>query len=125
MKRLLASILLVCLSGSSFANTIFECETARGKAVLERVHGRLVFDLQMSTCMLEAEKLEPIVNRGLGYDSWELPLANNSQLCSYAIEFVDDGTMQQYSVVQYTNGQRTESICEKDSVEDHVFDNPQ
>lgn len=125
MKRLITVLLLICLSGSSIANTIFKCETDRGTAELEKNEHYYVFDLQMSTCMLHVNTISPIVNRGQGYDSWELPLVSKSQLCSYAIEFVDTGNMQQYSVVQFANGQRIESVCRKDSIVDNVLNNPQ
>jgi len=126
MKNVIIVLLLLCFSSSSIADTIFKCETAAGVAVLETIAGgEHTFSLQSSTCTSTVQKLEPIVNRGQGYDSWELPLGNNPQLCSYAIEFIDNGNMQQYSVVQFTEGNRIQHICKKASVVDHVFDNPQ
>lgn len=126
MKNVIVVLLLFCFSGSSIANTIFKCETAQGVAELETlVGGEHTFSLQGSTCTATVQKLDPIVNRGQGYDSWELPLGNDTQLCSYAIEFIDNGDMQQYSVVQFTEGNRIQHICKKASVVDHVFNNPQ
>lgn len=123
MKTLSLVFLLFLIPVSeSFAETMFSCKTDKGAFTLEHNESIYVLGTESKTCILTNKRLDVIHNRGLGYDSWEVNVGNDAAICSYAIEYVDQGIGPKYTIVKLDGATTIRYPCSEGSVVDLLSD---
>lgn len=123
MKTLSLIFLLIFVPMSeSFAGIVFSCKTDKGAFTLEHDEDNYVLGTESKTCILTNKRLDVIHNRGLGYDSWEVDVGNDAAICSYAIEYVDQGIGPKYTIVKLDGATTIRYPCSEGSVVDLLSD---
>lgn len=123
MKALTVVLFLFFIPMSeSFAETLFSCETDKGAFTLERNGNNYVLGTESKTCILTNKRLDVNHNRGLGYDSWEVAVGNDAAICSYAIEYIDQGKGPKYTIVKLDEAVTNRHPCSEGSVVDLLSD---
>lgn len=126
MSKVNAILLITVLFSSTCSaalETVFQCKTNHGFAILEKSENRYLFSFNNRTCILPDEPLQVNRNNGNGYDSWETNAGTKDSACNYAIEYVDNTRVIQYTIVQFgLKGMSVRYPCSKASVIDHISD---